>query len=162
MKKIICAIAASSVMMMSSAAVATSPVYSPSLPWNFNGIVSVFKGVPLSCEVNVDIDSAGATITLTPNPASPGGYNALCSSVIPNHVPTADIDYNATTKNLTFKNVFIQTITAGDCQGDIVGNWNVGSQTLTVSGSMPAATAGAACTMSGVLDLMSPTPGSIS
>ncbi|MCC2600878.1 hypothetical protein [Sphingopyxis yananensis] len=161
MKKFISLVVASSVLAMAPLVQAATPVYTPSLPWSLDGIVAVNKGVALSCLVTLDIDSAGATIVLAPNPASPGGLNTLCPSVLPDHVPSSDIDYDATSKKLTLKNVFIQTVTAGDCQGDIVGTWDVATQTLSVAGSMPAATAGAPCTMNGVLDLLSPTGGDI-
>lgn len=132
--------------------------------------MNVNKGIALTCDVTVDlsgpdnasdttppfshtdVDQLSADITLS------GGFLGLCASVSVDPVPAGNISYSGTT--FTLHDVFVQTITSGDCQGDLVGTWT--GSGLSVSGSLPPATAGNACTMNGTLDLDSPSSGEIS
>lgn len=172
MKKLVKLILLSSALTVAQTASAQHTYVAPAAttPWHFNGSVDVFKGIPLTCTVDLylygpenagdgnafshsDVANINADIVLS------GGPGGACASVIPDPVPVGSVSYVG--GNLIFDEVFVQTITLGDCQGDIVGVWDGVNKTLAVSGSLPAATAGAPCTMDGILDLLDPSSGTI-
>lgn len=172
MKKAILTLMSSVALLGAQTAAATEAYIAPAAPWSFSGTVNVNKGIALTCNVTVDLsgpDDASDTsppfshtdvANLSADITLSGGFLGLCASVSVDPVPAGNISYAGGT--FTLHDVFVQTITSGDCQGDLVGTWNGGAQTLSVSGSLPPATGGNACTMSGTLDLDSPASGEIS
>ncbi|MCW4462302.1 hypothetical protein OK349_11350 [Sphingomonas sp. BT-65] len=162
---------ASSVALLGSQTVAAQEAYivpDATSPWVFTGTVDVNKGIALTCTAEVEItgtndaadtsppfnhsDVAGlsATITLT------GGLFGLCSSVNIAPIPAGKISYSGST--FTLHDVFVTTITPGNCEGDIVATWNEGLQRLSVAGTLPAVS-GADCTLDGDVDLDTPSSG---
>ena len=164
---------ASSVALLGAQTAAASEAYivpDAVSPWVFEGTVNVSKGISLTCDAVVeitgtndaadtspsfnhsDVSGLSATITLS------GGAFGLCSSVVVAPIGAGDISYSGGT--FTLHDVFVTTITPGNCQGDITAAWNEGAQTLSVSGTLPAVS-GSDCTMSGTLDLTSPSSGDV-
>lgn len=178
MKKALAVIASSIALLGAQTAVASETYLKPAAtpPWVFTGTVNVNKGIALTCNVTLEISGpedaadtspafshtdlrhASATITLS------GGFLGLCSSVIVSPIAAGDITYsgNASSGTFTLNNVFVTTITPGNCQGSISGTWTHGSpSTLGVSGTLPAVS-GSPCTMNGTLTLDDPGDGSVS
>ena len=170
MKKALAFLASSTLLLGSQVAAASEAYIVPdaATPWVFEGVVSVYKGIELECDAVVeisgtndaadtspnfnhsDVSGLSATITLS------GGLFGLCSSVNIDPIPAGKISYSGGT--FTLEDVFVTTITPGNCQGDITAAWNESAQTLSVSGTLPAVS-GSDCTMDGVLDLTSPSSG---
>lgn len=113
-----------------------------------SGVVDVYKGINLQCELVTTItsDSSGqrwATVELNPG-------DSLCAILTFNNSPY-QVDYDATTHTVTFNDVDVTTITAGDCAGDISGTWDDDLGELDVDSFLPAKTAGAPCTVAGII-----------
>lgn len=177
MKKAFAILAGSAALLVSQAASASDYII-PNAPFTFEGSVNVNKGIPLTCDVVLTVsgpndsgdsspafnhtDLANATIDIVLD----GGFLGLCASVIVDPVTGSDISYtrtNDTSGTFALTNVFVDTPTPGDCLGTITANWSQGTpSTLSVSGTLPPATPGTAnCTMSGTLQLTSPSGGDV-
>lgn len=155
----------SSQAAMASHTYVTPAAQTPNI--DFTGYVDVYKGQSLpGCSVvlslrgpdnagdghafsHTDVDKLTATITLS------GGPLGLCANVEPDPVPAGDITYTSIDDDhgiLTFNDVFIKTITPGDCRGDIIGYWDEPNQELTVYDPIPADDPlTAVCQLDGVL-----------
>lgn len=175
MKKAIALLVGSVALVGSQPAMANHPYITPQAPWTFTGMVDVEKGIALRCNATVtitgpndaadttppfnhtDVQNLSASITLT------GGTLGLCSAV--NVAPIADISYVSTGNSsgvFTLHDVFVTTITPGNCEGDITAVWTEGSpDTLAVSGVLPAVS-GSDCLMDGTVNLTSPSSGNTS
>ncbi|RXZ64296.1 hypothetical protein [Pelagerythrobacter rhizovicinus] len=157
---------------------ASAPYIEPAATpaWVFEGEVDVSKGINLTCNATVtisgpndaadtnppfshtDVSNLSATIALS------GGTLGLCGSVNVAPIPAGDISYTSSGSSggtFTLHNVFVTTITPGNCQGNITAVWNEAAQTLSVSGILPAVS-GSDCTMDGLVDLISPASGNAS
>lgn len=176
MKKALTILAASVTLLGSQAAVASRAYITPAAPWTFQGVVNVNKGIALTCDVELVVsgpddaadtappfshtDVANATVTITLS----GGFLGLCSSVIVNPIGPGDVVYTSTSDTsgtFALNNVFVTTITPGNCQGTITGTWAQGSpSTLSVAGTLPAVS-GSPCTMNGTLELVDPAGGDV-
>ncbi|MGV2495149.1 hypothetical protein [Pelagerythrobacter aerophilus] len=179
MKRAIALVVSSVALVGSQAAMANHPYVVPpaTTPWVFQGEVHVEKGIELDCNATVtisgpndaadtspafnhsDVENLSATITLT------GGTLGLCSSVNVASIPAGDISYVSTGNSsgvFTLHDVFVTTITPGNCEGDITAVWTeAGVDTLAVSGVLPAVS-GSDCQMEGTVDLTSPSSGNTS
>lgn len=175
MKKAFAVLAGSIALLNAQAAVAQDYLVPDAVsPWLFQGVVNVNKGIALTCDVDLEVsgpnnagspafahtDLPNATVTITLS----GGFLGLCSSVIVNPVGPGNVTYartSDTSGTFSLNNVFVTTITPGNCQGTITGTWTQGSpSTLSVSGTLPAVS-GSPCTMSGTLDLIDPAGGDV-
>ncbi|WP_423606399.1 hypothetical protein [Sphingomonas sp. MS122] len=156
---------ASSVALLGSQTVAAQEAYitpDATTPWVFTGTVDVNKGIALTCTAEVEItgtndsadtspafnhsDVAGLSATITLS----GGLFGLCSSVNIDPIPAGKISYSGGT--FTLHDVFVTTITPGNCEGDIVATWNESLERLSVSGTLPAVS-GSDCTLDGDVNL---------
>jgi hypothetical protein len=179
MKKALAVLASSIALLGSQTAMASEAYVAPdaSTPWLFQGTVTVSKGITLTCNVDLtisgpnnaadtpsapfshtDVDNLSATITLS------GGLFGLCSSVVVAPISAGNISYTRTSDTsgtFALSNVFVTTITPGNCQGTIYGAWSQGgTSTLGVSGTLPAVS-GSDCTMNGSLNLIDPADGDV-
>jgi len=170
MKRTAAFLVSSIALLGAQAASATAPYIAPAATpsWVFNGDVDVFKGIALTCDTTVtisgpndaadtnppfshtDVSNLSATIDLD------GG---LCPLVNVAPIPAGNVTYDNGT--FTLHDVFVTTITPGNCEGDITAVWDEAAQTLSVSGTLPAVS-GSDCTMNGTLDLISPSSGNAS
>lgn len=178
MKRTVAFLVGSVALLGSQTAMASAPYIAPAATpsWIFNGDVDVYKGIPLTCQTTVtisgpnnasdtnppfshtDVSNLSATITLA------GGTLNLCNVVEVAPIPAGSITYasnGASGGTFTLHDVFVTTITPGNCEGDIAAVWNESAQTLTVSGTLPAVS-GSDCTMNGTVDLTSPASGNAS
>ena len=160
-------------LALTSAQAVSAVTYTPAGAWEMQGPVTVKKGLTLNCTLNIKGNvpeaapdahgtaSHGHVLNVTSVTLSGG----LCGTVTFSGLPysTSYTPLTATTGTLTLHNVYVNTITSGNCAGDISGTWDNTAKTLTVNATLPAATAGTAdCTVNGVLNLVKPTGGSIS
>lgn len=175
MKRTLAFLVGSVALLGSQTAMASAPYIAPAATpsWVFNGNVDVSKGIALTCDTTVtisgpnnagdtspsfshtDVANLSATIDLS------GG---LCGLVNVAPIPAGNITYasnGASGGTFTLHDVFVTTITPGNCEGDITALWNESAQTLTVSGILPAVS-GSDCTMNGTVDLTSPASGNAS
>lgn len=175
MRRTVAFLVSSVALVGAQAAVASEPYIAPAATpaWVFEGEVDVFKGIALTCDTTVtisgpndaadtnppfshtDVANLSATIDLN------GG---LCPLVNVAPIPAGKITYTssgASGGTFTLHDVFVTTITPGNCEGDITAVWDEAAQTLTVSGVLPAVS-GSDCTMDGTVDLMSPASGNAS
>lgn len=161
MRKIATALVCSAALIGAQGAAAQH--IAPQAPWVFEGEVEVYKGIELTCNATVtingpnsggttDVEDLSATITLS------GGFLNLCNSVNVDPIPAGNVTYSGGT--FTLHDVYVTTITPGDCEGDITAVWNDTNDTLSVSGVLPAVS-GSDCTMDGVVDLTSPSSGTV-
>lgn len=171
MKKLIAAFAASACLMGSQAASAhTGPYISPAAPWTFSGTLAVSKGLSLTCNVTVvlsgpnnagdgvatshtDFSNITATTTISAG-------NFLCPTVVPEVVGPGDVQYDPATNTVKIVDFFVDTITPGDCRGDLEIEWD-GAGLIFDNESLPQDTSGGPCGMDGYLALQSPTGGTI-
>lgn len=172
MKRTVAFLVSSVALLGAQTAMASAPYVVPAATpaWVFEGSVDVEKGIALTCDTTVtisgpddasdtnapfshtDVSSLSATIDLS------GG---LCGLVNVAPIPTGSISYvssGASGGTFTLHDVFVTTITPGNCEGDITAVWNESAQTLTVSGLLPAV-GGSDCMMDGDVDLISPSSG---
>ena len=131
-------------LIVSQAAHAHHPL--PLSPVSLTGLVDVSKGIDLQCVLTVTftMDSIGqywATIDLSAG-------DALCDDLVFNGGPYR-VNYNETNHTVTFENVDVTTISAGDCAGNISATWD-GTE-LSVDSFLPAKTAGYPCTIVGFI-----------
>lgn len=179
MKRTVAFLVGSVALLGSQTAMASAPYIAPAATpsWVFEGgNVNVSKGIDLTCNATVtisgpnnaadanppfshtDVSNLSATITLS------GGLLNLCNSVNVAPIPAGNITYTSNGSSggtFTLHDVFVTTITPGNCEGDIGAAWNESTQTLSVSGILPAVS-GSDCTMDGVVDLTSPASGDAS
>lgn len=103
------------------------------------GQVVATKGITLECDIVLTLDASANEGSIALNP---GDDN--CSLLEFNNQP-----YTTTYSGgvLTFQNVNVTTITAGDCAGNISGSWS--GTTLTINSFLPPATGGPPCTVVG-------------
>lgn len=179
MKKAFAFVASSVALLGAQTASASEAFIAPAAtsPWVFTGTVDVFKGIALTCNVELeitgpenasdtpsgpfshtDVDNLSATVTLS------GGLFGLCSSVIVSPVGPGSVTYTSSGSGggtFALNNVVVTTITPGNCAGTLYGVWDENAQSLDVSGTLPAQS-GADCTIEGTLGLDTPTPGNAS
>lgn len=169
MKKAI-AYLAGSVALVASQAAAAADYITPEAPYVFEGVVAVSKGISLDCDTTLTVSGPNDSADTSPafdhtdvantsaNISLAGGTLGLCASVNVASISAGDITYDSSGLSggtFTLHDVFVTTITPGNCEGDITGTWDESAQTLTVSGTLPAVS-GSDCTMNGTLDLVSP------
>lgn len=114
----------------------------------YSGNVTVEKGIQLGCVLTLDVDnptSGKVGVSLT---AGNPFCAALSFSGAPyNYTYTAG-GGGAGIGTFTVHGVYVNTITAGDCSGDITATWNGSS--FTVNTFLPTATTGTPdCTIVG-------------
>ena len=115
MSKLKAAIAAISVL--STPLALSSPVQAHH-SYTFVGKLNMFKGIRLNCTVTVvktPSHTTPGTGTVTVNISAP---DALCPALVVTSNPST---YDQSGSDLTINDVYVQTITAGDCEGDITG-----------------------------------------
>ncbi|WP_332820346.1 hypothetical protein [Sphingopyxis sp.] len=151
MKKVIALMMGSVAMFTAQAANATT--YSPTGAWSFSGTVDVNKGIALTCTLDLDATTTSSTATATP--ALSGGAFGLCGTIGFTGAPY-NVSYNSSTSTLTIEDVYVNTITSGDCAGDISGTWDEVNNTITIDAVLPAVSGGGDCTIAGTISLTSP------
>ena len=149
MKKFLVSALSVGTLIAAPAAIAQSP---HSYPWTLTGVVTVQKGAGpiLTCGVEVVLDLVGTpavkkatSITLT------DVIDPRCASVIFENDPY-DTTYDPITHDLTIHGIYANTtITTGDCEGDLVAEWDDIGGKYDVSGSLPEALSGGDCTVAG-------------
>lgn len=114
----------------------------------YKGIVDVEKGLAFKCLLSMTVDAGTSTVTVSLTPPAPPTPSA-CSllSFVGN-----PYSYTFNPANGDFKvvGVFVNTITAGDCSGDITATWDAVAQEFVIDTFLPAATAGPDCTVVGI------------
>lgn len=143
MKRIISAIIASTALFSAQMASAqhTAPYLDPAAPWTFAGSVDVTKGLSITCDFTVTL--LGPDNSVVPPPTGDGlgishtdVANLTAQIVFTNPVPCPGITVNPVTQvsysgsAFTFHDVYINTLTPGDCEGDIVANWTGSGLTI--------------------------------
>lgn len=168
MKKIISAIMASSCLLGAQAASAahSNPYIAPT-PLTVQGSLVVNKGVApqLTCNVtmilsgpndNGDAGGPGVSHTDMNNVQADITFSAGdpgCPTILPRTVPAGDVSYNTTTDQLTLTNLFVRTITIGNCAGTISADWD-GTGFVLDNVMLPEDTAGGDCYMTGYLGVV--------
>lgn len=171
-------ILASSVVLLSSQMAAASEAYiAPAAIWNIQGVITINKGIALTCNIMIELDgpedSADTIPSFTHSDIShvrsgsitfSGGFLGLCSSITVDPISPGDMSYTRTSDTsgtFSFHNVLLRTIEPGNCQGTIIAQWSQGSpSTFTISGILPAVS-GLDCAMNGTLELVDPFHGDI-
>jgi hypothetical protein len=105
----------------------------------FTGVVVATKGITLTCDLTVTVNSSTNTGTIAMTPG-----DALCSALQFNNMPYTTSYASGV---LTFLNVDVSTISIGDCYGNISAAWD--GSTLTISTVLPPKSAGRPCTIDG-------------
>lgn len=143
-------------LMLVGAHTANATTYSPTGTWIFEGTADVYKGINLTCDVTLTVNASATSATATMTLA--GGFLGLCSTI---GFPSGHgaypytVTYNGSTSTVTLKDVYVDTITAGDCFDDINAIWN-GNDTISINDTV-SAVSGADCIISnGFLSLTSP------
>lgn len=177
MKKAFAFLASSAALLSSQVVVASEAYIAPAAIWNIQGVITISKAIPLTCNMVIELDgpddsadtdpsfshtdigrSLSGSITLS------GGILGLCSSIIIDPISPGDITYTRTSDTsgtFSFNNVFVWTIEPGNCQGTITAQWTQGwPSTFAISGTLPAVS-GANCVLNGTLDLVDPVEGDI-
>lgn len=105
------------------------------------GTVDVYKGVSATCALSLDLNTAGkAKISLT------GGVVCDALQFVYPDANGYNTSYDSVNSVFTVEDVYVKTYTAGDCAGDISGDWVGG--VLYISAVLPAV-AGAPCLIDG-------------
>jgi hypothetical protein len=155
MRKIATFLAASLALVSAQAANATT--YSPTGTWVFQGTADVYKGIQLNCNVTVTVNASATSATATMSLS--GGFLNLCNTVgfDPSYTPY-NVTYDSATSTVTLEDVYVNTITSGDCFGDVSAIWNDATNTLTVNDTIEEAVPGSGdCVITnGNLSLTSP------
>lgn len=155
MKKIATFLAASLALVSAQAANATT--YSPTGTWVFEGTADVYKGIQLTCDVTVTVNASATSATATMSLS--GGFLNLCNTVSfdPAYTPY-NVVYDSTAGTVTLEDVYVNTITSGDCFGDVTASWNDSTNTLTVNDTIEEVdpNTGDCVISNGVLNLTSP------
>lgn len=143
-------------MALFTAQAAGATTYSPAnSTWVFSGAVDVYKGISLTCNLTltVNVDAAGTGATATP--ALSGGTLGLCSTITFSNTPYT-VSYSGGV--LTLHNVYADTITSGDCAGNISASWDDSTNTIDiVNAVLPEVDAGTGdCIINGPITLTSP------
>ena len=141
MRKFTSAIAA--LAMMGSAVAASSAAYAGV----YEGIVSVSKGLSFDCKVSVDLYATPGKAILTIEPGDP-----LCAAL---DITSNPHDYTETGGVLTIHDIRAETITLGNCFGDLSGTVVTnpdGSKTLTINDAIPPETGTLPCSVVGELN----------
>ena len=113
-----------------------------------SGLVDVNKGIALKCTLELEVDPVTDTATVTY--FGPPAALACSSSTFDNQPYSYTFD--PVSGDFTLTGVFVNTITAGDCSGSITANWT--DDAILVDSFLPADSAGADCTISGILDFV--------
>lgn len=169
------AILAGAAALCSSQTVAASQAYivpDAATPWVFQGVIEIYKGIPLSCNATIEIsgtndasdtsipfdhsDVAGLSATITLS----GGFLGLCYVVTVDPIAAGNISYSAGV--FTFHDAFVTTYPAGDCQGDLHFAWDESANPpmLTVEQELPPVL-GQPCSLLGLVELISPGAGDV-
>jgi len=130
------------IAMMGSAVAASSAAHAGT----YEGIVTVTKGLSFDCEASVDLYSTPGKAILTISPGAPE-----CAAL---NITSNPHDYTETGGVLTIEDIRVETITLGNCFGDLSGTVTTnpdGSKTLTVNDSIPPETGSLPCLVEGEL-----------
>lgn len=176
MKRAIALVVSSVALLGAQTAMASAPYVEPAATpaWVFEGEVDVYKGIALTCNATVTISGPNNAADTTPPFSHTDVANlsatidlagGLCPLVNVAPIPAGDISYASTGSSggtFTLHDVFVTTITPGNCQGDITAVWDEVGQSLSVSGILPAVS-GSDCTMDGDdIALVTPASGNVS
>ncbi|NWM19999.1 hypothetical protein, partial [Escherichia coli] len=94
----------------------------------------------------VDATTSKVTVSLTPpSPPTPSACSLL--SFVGNPYTYT---FNASTGEFKVLGVYVNTITAGNCAGDITATWDDVAHEFLIDSFLPAATAGPDCTVVGI------------
>ncbi|MCH8686511.1 hypothetical protein [Pedomonas mirosovicensis] len=116
---------------VANAAVPTGPFY---------GTVVVHKGLTLTCDIEITIDTSG-TPDLAYISLVPGDF--LCAFVDlggPYPVTITESSPGSSSGTYTIYGVEVTTITSGGCEGDVSGTWS--GTTLDIDAVLPPADSG--------------------
>jgi hypothetical protein len=112
----------------------------------YTGTANVFKGIPLTCEVSVDLYSTPGKAILNIGPPEP-----LCALL---SITTNPHDYVISGSTITIQGVRATTITVGNCYGDLSGTMATlpdGTKTITFDAVIPEEVGGGPCYVSGTV-----------
>ncbi len=115
----------------------------------YSGLVDVQKGTGLPVPRGTDRGrhhEQRSTVSLTPpSPPTPSACSLL--SFVGNPYTYT---FNASTGEFKVLGVYVNTITAGNCAGDITATWDDVAHEFLIDSFLPAATAGPDCTVVGI------------
>jgi hypothetical protein len=147
-------------LLIGACALASQPAnattYSPTGSWVFEGTADVYRGIQLTCDVTITVNTTATSATATTSFA--GGFSGLCLAYQYglNNGPY-DVVFDSATSTLTIKDVPMKWGNA-TCLGDLSAVWNDGDNSLLINDTIEEGEAGSGdCVVSnGYLTLTSP------
>lgn len=100
----------------------------------YSGTVVVQKGLTLTCTLGLNINASAGTVAVS---LTPGDANCAALSFVGN-----PYSYTYSAGVFTINDVYVDTITIGDCAGDISADWD--GSTFLIDTILPTATPGTA------------------
>jgi len=134
-------------IMLSSAFVGAQIITAPAMAQiaepsgTYHGNVDVQKGLAFSCVIGLNVNSTSDTVSVSLNSGSP-----FCAFLSFSGNPYS-YSFNSTTGQFIVHNVYVNTITSGDCAGDISATWN-GTQ-FTIDATLPPVNDDQECSIEG-------------
>lgn len=107
---------------------------------SYSGTVIVKKGLTLSCTLTLNVNATASTVGVS---LTPGDANCAALGFVGN-----PYSYTYSSGVFTIYDVYVDTITIGDCAGDISADWD--GSTFLIDTLLPTATTGTPdCTIEG-------------
>lgn len=106
----------------------------------YSGTVVVMKGLTLTCTLTLNVNATNSTVGVS---LTPGDANCAALGFVGN-----PYSYTYSAGVFTINDVYVDTITIGDCAGDISADWD--GTTFFIDTFLPTATPGTPdCTIVG-------------